>query len=299
MYFKVVQILVLFLTMGLTGCSNHTNNYNESIDNGMESITMEEYDQAKSHFEAALEEKPEDERVQNILDQLAAYQEAVQYMENNEMEKALKQAELSSEVTNGSKELNERSKALIKEIQELLEKRRVKQEEEKKSKQASIEEQKNKELAEAEERAEATEESETKATTKADETNEVEEAPYDYNDFIGYYLHFDSNDRSHADMNVTIGHEYITIGWYLSEFELYNVLDTSLAENVLSIDYSTVPYGEEAEEYGTFEVSLNEENGEKSITFDVSGMTFYQVTYEEVLDYGYTIQDYLVEDMNQ
>src|SRR5699024_11846555 len=135
-------------------------------------------------------------------------------------------------------------------------------------------------------------------SNSVEEADEPAESPYEYSDFVGYYLHFDTDDRTHADMIATIGYDYLTVGWYRSNFELYHVLDSSVEENVLSGEYLIEPYGEEAEEYGTFNVSLEEDNGEKRIEFIESGMTFYQATYEEVLDYDYSIQEFLVDDMN-
>ena len=286
MNFKILNIVVLFFSLTLSGCGNQPDEYNEAIDHGTASIAAEEYDEAKAYFELALEEEPGDEQSQNILKQLAAYQEAVNYLENDELEKALSHAERIGEITKGSKDLNEQSEALIKEIQENIEKRKVEQAEAK---------EKEEEKAQAEQNSKPVE----KTNEPSEESAEAAESSYEVSDFVGYYLHFDSDDRTHSDMIATIGYDYLTVGWYMSNFELYEVLDSWIEGNVLSVEYSTQPYGEEAEEYGTFSLSLQEDNGEKSIEFVESGMTFYEATYEEVLDYDYSIQEFLVEDMDQ
>lgn len=138
-----------------------------------------------------------------------------------------------------------------------------------------------------------------KNDVESEETkDETQESSFDYNDFVGYYLHFDSNDRAQSDMIVTIGNKYLTLGWYLSELELYEILDWSIADNVLTIDYYLHPYPEGEGDYGTLSVSLLEENGEKYIDFGLE-MPFFEATYDEVIDYNYSLQDYLIEDVSQ
>src|SRR5699024_2686243 len=131
------------------------------------------------------------------------------------------------------------------------------------------------------------------------EEGKPSEVPYEYSDFVGYYLHFDSDDRTHADMIATIGNKFITIGEYRSTLELYRVVEASVEENILSVNYAMEPYeGEEDEMYGMFQIFLYEENREKYIKFE-SEMIFYEVSYEEVLSYDYIIKDFLFEDINQ
>lgn len=273
MNLNVLTVFVLFFSLALNGCGSQQDDYNEAVENGTESIATENYDQAKSYFEQALEEEPEDEQIQSVLEQLEVYQKAMQSLEKEELEEALSQAERTGEITKGSEELNNRSKALIKEIEKHMEER--------KAEQIKMETQME------------------QVSNSVEEADEPAESPYEYSDFVGYYLHFDSDDRTHSDMIATIGYDYLTVGWYMSNFELYEVLDSWIEGNVLSVEYSTQPYGEEAEEYGAFSLSLQEDNGEKSIEFVESGMTFYEATYEEVLDYDYSIQEFLVEDMDQ
>src|SRR5699024_7381108 len=241
MNFKILNIVVLFFSLTLSGCGNQPDEYNEAVDHGTASIAAEEYDKAKAYFELALEEEPEDEQSQNILEQLAAYQEAVNYLENDELEKALSHAERIGEITKGSKDLNEQSEALIKEIQENIEKRKVEQAEA---------EEKEEEKAQAGQNSKPVE----KTNESSEESAEAAESSYEVSDFVGYYLHFDSDDRTHSDMIATIGYNYLTVGWYRSNFELYHVLDTTVEENVLAVDYSIEPFGEETEEYGTLKV---------------------------------------------
>lgn len=280
--FKVRNLLFLLFSVTLFGCNNNSDAfYNEAIDNGIEYFEEEEYDKAISYFEIAVDEKPNDEYAQALLSQMRSYKKALDYLEEDELEEALAQAEKTSEITNGSEKVNEESNLLMKEIQEMLEARET-AEEETEDEEHEVDQVSN----------ENVQASETAAEDKPSE------APYEYSDFIGYYLHFDSEDHTHADMITTIGYGYLTVGWYLSNFELYNVLDTSVEENILSVDYSIEPYGGGTEEYGTFQLFLHEEDGEKYIEFE-SGMIFHEASYEEVLDYGYSIQDFLYEDMGQ
>src|SRR5699024_3578657 len=205
MNLSVLTVFVLFFSLALNGCGSQQDDYNEAVENGTKSIATENYDQAKSYFEQALEEEPEDEQIQSVLEQLEVYQKAMQSLEKDELEEALSRAERTGEITNGSKELNDRSKVLIKDIQEILEKRKAEQiEEETQTEQVSN-------------RVEETSED----SKKIEESIESTEAPYEYSDFVGYYLHFDADDRTHADMIATIGYDYLTVGWYRSNFELY------------------------------------------------------------------------------
>lgn len=130
------------------------------------------------------------------------------------------------------------------------------------------------------------------------EIEEVKESPYAYSDFMGYYLHFDSDVRSHSDMIVTIGNTYLTIGWQLSELELYEILDWTITNHVLTIDYYLHPYNEGEGEYGVLSVNISEEDGEKFIDFGTD-MPFYEASYDEVLNYEYALQADLVEDINK
>ena len=169
MNFKILNIVVLFFSLTLSGCGNQPDEYNEAIDHGTASIAAEEYDEAKAYFELALEEEPGDEQSQNILKQLAAYQEAVNYLENDELEKALSHAERIGEITKGSKALNEQSEALIKEIQENMEKRKVEQ--------AEAEEKEEK--AQAEQNSKPVE----KTNEPSEESAEAAESSYEVSDF--------------------------------------------------------------------------------------------------------------------
>src|SRR5699024_9063062 len=114
----------------------------------------------------------------------------------------------------------------------------------------------------------------------AEEEDKPSEVPYGYSDFVGYYLHFDSDDRTHADIIATIGNEFITIGEYRSTLELYRVVEASVEENILSVNYAMEPYeGEEDEMYGMVQIFLYEENRATDIKFE-SEMIFYKVSYE-------------------
>lgn len=141
-------------------------------------------------------------------------------------------------------------------------------------------------------------EHEVEASEVKQEHKEAQENPYDYSDFVGYYLHYTTDDRSESDMIVTIGNEYLMLGWYLSEFELYEIIDWSIDQNILTIDYYLeLPYeGEGA--HGRLSINLFEENGEKYIDFG-GDMLFYETSYDKVQNYGYTLPDFLIEDINQ
>src|SRR5699024_1654797 len=175
MNFKVLNVIILFFSLGLNGCSQPSNQYNQAVDQGLEAITTEKYDEARTSFERALEEEPEDEQIQRILEQLEVYQEAMKSLEKDELEEELRQGDLRGEMTNCSKALHDRCKVLIKDIQEILEKREAEKiEEETQTDQVSN-----------------VVDDASEDSKKIEESIESIEAPYEYSDFVDYYLHFD------------------------------------------------------------------------------------------------------------
>ena len=258
--------------------------YDEAIENGLKEVDNENYEEAVNYFEIALEENPEDETAVVFIDQIEHYIEARDLFNQEKYEESRVKLEVVQSFQNGLDGLNEKADNLIIEIEAIETAIREEQE--------AIEAAKK-----AEEEAEAARIAEQEAI-KAAEIEAAQNA-YSYSDFVGYYLHFNSADHSHSDMIATIGYDFLTVGWWMSEFELYDVIDYSINENVLTIDYYLRPfYEEESGDYGTLTVYLLEENGQKYIDFG-SDMPFYKATYEEVGDYGYSIKDYLYEDIHR
>ncbi len=93
------------------GCNDEA--YNTAIQKGMDYIASEEYQKAEGAFELALEEKKQNEKATALLHQTKNYQEALNALEEGELELALEKAEKVSQE-------NEGSDALIKKADELV-----------------------------------------------------------------------------------------------------------------------------------------------------------------------------------
>lgn len=119
-------------------------------------------------------------------------------------------------------------------------------------------------------------------------------AEYTYSDFKGYYLHFSENDPSRSDMIVGIADEVMHIGWWGSEYIEYEIVNASIDGNVLAMDYFVPDTDMYDGSEGTVYITLNEVDGQKSISFDSDPTNlYYAATYEETLSYDYSFEDYI------
>lgn len=273
-----------------TRVEDESESYEIALEKGLEELDYKNYEKAIEHFERALVERAEDERAEVLLSQTKNYIEAEESFERGEHEEGRVKAESVQSLENGSETLNARASKLLAEAE-------VEDED-------SSQEDVSSEAVEVREEEMSTEAvSAEEVTTEAEpdeweeQVDESQDSSYEYNDFVGYYLHFHSSERSQSDMIVTIGSQYLTIGWYASELELYEIQDWSIDENALIIDYYLHPYVEGEGEHGSLSVSLSEANGEQYIDFGTD-MPFYRTTYDQVQNYGYTMPDTVVEDVN-
>src|SRR5699024_3955956 len=103
---------VFFILVILVGCSNDEA-YQNALAEGIECIKEEEYQEATSAFELALQEKEDDEKATNLLFQTNAYEKALFELEEGNLKKAKKQVNDVMEIEEGSEILIERAEKLL------------------------------------------------------------------------------------------------------------------------------------------------------------------------------------------
>ena len=293
--------VMLLLTLVFMGCSPAVDEsrYEESIEAGLDHFAVEEYSEAETQFKQALEEKEKDEQAEAYLAQTIAYQEALQLFEEEQFDESILQAQNVMDTPNGATSIANRAEALMDEIRGVQEARaqeaaeaeakaeeeRLAAEEEKRAaEQAALEKKEAEQAAEEQAREEAIE-------AEASETA----AGYEYSDFVGYYLQFAPDNPAHSETVLGIAYDQIIVAWWGSEGNTYEVIDSAVYGNTLSVNYSiSDPYGEGGGTNGHMELTLNETNGEKtiSISFDPH-LEFYEASYEEVQAHGYSLVDFV------
>ena len=103
---------IFFILVILVGCSNDEA-YQNALAEGIECIKEEEYQEATSAFELALQEKEDDEKATNLLFQTNAYEKALFELEEGNLKKAKKQVNDVMEIEEGSEILIERAEKLL------------------------------------------------------------------------------------------------------------------------------------------------------------------------------------------
>lgn len=111
---KLVMLIGSFLLL-LVGCSNEA--YEQAMSEGVAALEKEDYAKAKASFARALEEKADDEEAKVLLKQTEYIQEAVEKMENGDLDTAADAAQMVIDLEDESTLLVE----LAKEIQEEIE----------------------------------------------------------------------------------------------------------------------------------------------------------------------------------
>lgn len=130
------------------------------------------------------------------------------------------------------------------------------------------------------------------------ETKGKSEQAYTFEDFRGYYGLFSADDPSHMEVLLAISNNHLTVGWWMSEYETMEITDAFVDGDTLIIDYFQPADGAYVPEdiWGTFAVTLKEENGEKTL-FIEGGEPYKFVTEQEAVGYGFTIPEFISEDM--
>lgn len=270
---KIKNIILTVFALFLVGCGAAVDEtaYKEAIEAGLNYFAVEEYNKAEVQFEQALEEKENDEQAEAFLTQTITYQEAVHLFEEENFDESIVQAQMVIDVPNGATSISNKAKELIDEITDTQEKIAL-------------------EAAEAEREIKKVEEEEEEIK---DPSNE--ETIYDYSDFVGYYLHFDPNNPAHSDMMTGVAYDQIIVAWWGSEANTYEVLNSSINGNALTIDYYMPDLYMEGEgTNGTMELTLDEVDGQRIIRSNFEpNLEFYKVPYEEVQSYGYSLIDFV------
>lgn len=282
---KMVWVLLAFV---LTACGPGYDEafYDASIEAGLDAFAMASYAEAEAQFQQALEEKEDDEAAEAYLTQTKRYQVALHFFEDDQFEEGFVKAEEVMDTPNGAASISEKAADLISEQKER--RQQIAQEEleaeEREAAEKLATEQAELERKEAEAAAAAEAEAEAEAN-----------AGYDFSDFMGYYLHFISSEWPQSDMFVGIARDQIILGFWGSDGNVYEILDTSIKDNVLFVDYFLLDaYAPDGGIYGSMEITLDESSGEKGIRFSFEPDTiFYAASYDEVLSYDYTTADFV------
>lgn len=270
---KMKKIVWILMALLLVACGPGYDEafYNESIEAGLDAFAVEEYGEAELQFQQALDEKEEDETATAYLTQTKTYREALQLFEKEQFEEGFAKAQVVIDTENGASSISNKAEELISKQEERQE--QIAKEEEEAEKEAA-----EKEAAEKAEQ----ERKEAEAAAAEAEKNKG----YALSDFLGYYLR--------SDMFAGISQNEVIIGWQNAGANLYEVLEATVSENILYIKYfAPDPYAEGEGDYGMISFTLNEVNGQKRMrtNFDPD-IEFYEATYNEVVNSGYTISDF-------
>lgn len=119
-YIMLYSALLFLLFVGCTKADSEA--YDVAINNGLEAIRTEHYDEAETYFKQALEEESEDERAGILLKQTQTYMEAVHFFEMEEYEQASKKAKSTQSLENGSDYLAFKAGELLDDIKTVQEK---------------------------------------------------------------------------------------------------------------------------------------------------------------------------------
>lgn len=107
----------LFVIFILTGCNDEA--YNNALQKGLDYIASEEFQKAETAFELALEEKEQDVKATALLSQTLNYQEALEALEEAELEIASEKMNEVTEETEGSQALIKKAEDTLSSIEEL------------------------------------------------------------------------------------------------------------------------------------------------------------------------------------
>lgn len=112
------RVLILFSSLFLIACNNlDEEQYNESIQLGLDYIAAEDYTRAQIQFEQALSKVPEDVRANSLLTQTIHYESALKAIKEGNEDKGIGEAQKVIEIEKGSEGLKTKSEILIKELQ--------------------------------------------------------------------------------------------------------------------------------------------------------------------------------------
>lgn len=288
---KIVWVLMALL---LVACGPGYDEafYNESIEAGLDAFAVEEYGEAELQFQQALDEKEEDEAATAYLTQTKTYREALQLFEKDQFEEGFVKAQVVIDTENGATSISNKAEELISEQEERQE--QIAKEEEEAAQRAKEEAAAEKAAAEkaaaekAEQERKEAEAAAAEAEAAARAAAEAEKNKgYALSDFLGYYLR--------SDMFAGISQNEVIVGWSGGGANFYEVLEANVIENILYIKFfSPDPYAEGEGDYGMINFTLNEVNGQKRVrtNFDPD-IEFYEATYNEVVNSGYTISDFV------
>ncbi len=287
---KMKSMILIVLSLFLVGCASNTDEsaYDEAIESGLNYFATEEYGRAGGSFERALEVKPDDNFAQALIEQTSSYIEALDFYDAEKYDDAITAAEVVAQNSSGSAAISKTARELIEKIE--------------KSKEVAKESDKEEIFVDVDIEETADEEVQEDAEVEVVEDT-PEESEYTYADFKGYYIYSTSSDLSYdnpENMLLTIGDEYTILSEYATSYWLDEIIDWSIEENVLTIDYqyNNDFNGEGDYEYGTTQYIYSEEDGRAKVIVQ-SGLEFYKYSYEEIIDYGYTPKDFMVEDVGE
>lgn len=281
---KILRVLFTsVISFVLVGCMDATaGNYNESIELGIEYMAEEDYVNAEIKFEEALESKPGDKYAESVIEQIKFYRKALKENENGDKEKALALVENAAAVIDGSEKLNLKSIALMKRVQEEIDKQQAETEEARAQAEKEAEESARKEDAEKEAELVA-----DKAAVVASKTT-----PYTYADFKGIYAMYEG-----VPFNSKVVATYILSDKYLTdivadwmEYTVAEISSVNVEGDTLYLDYEGETEGPITFPAGTLTAQLQHtDNDEKALI--VNGHTLYQITRDQFDVLGYSVEE--------
>lgn len=96
---------LLFIILVLTACGDKK--YDEAMDNGIDSIGNENYEEAADFFQEALDEKEDDDKANTYLEQTKSLIDGIDFMSDGDLEEATKSFEEIEESGDGLSDIEE------------------------------------------------------------------------------------------------------------------------------------------------------------------------------------------------
>lgn len=284
---KIVRPLLVFIvSLSLVGCGDSTEDtYNDAVETGIEYIATEDYENAETSFELALETKPEDDYAQAVLMQVESYRTALDAFENENDEQALKEAENILTISEASDEMTDQANDLVERIQTKIDRELAKEKAKKEVEEAKLQAE--------QEAAERERERVAQAEREAAEVEVSSTASYTYEDFKGIYGVFEGEPYTSQLVVTYILSDHlltdIVTDWM--EYVAADITNITIDDNMISIDYAgNDGMGPIGYEPGTFEASLEyREDGLKTLIMGDHSMV--EMTREQFDAYGLTINE--------
>lgn len=224
---RIIKNVLLLFSIGflLIGCGTKEDksaDYREAIQAGLDYVAAADYERARSEFEKALTEKPEDTRAEALLAQTKHYENAMQFRSEEKIELTLEELEKILAIEGGSAGIITKSENLIKNLHPML----------------------------------VAAEDDEEPENLADDPEALGAPTYTFEDFRGIYTTFKGEPYNSIMVDlIMIEENEVLFGFAYSSFNNYPVTKNIINGNELTIHYNN----ESKSEPDVFEVILEDD----------------------------------------